>query len=138
MRRIYVDAAHYVAIFDDHDDLHDLAVAVLRELYAEGGVEFVTSDVVLAEVLTHFSRFGARDRRAAADFVRRTRDDRKVRIVHFSKELFESALVHYEARADKAYSFNDCCSMVICRDLKILEVLTHDHDFEQEGLQILL
>ena len=32
----------------------------------------------------------------------------------------------------------DCCSMVICRDLKILEVLTHDHDFEQEGLQILL
>ena len=32
----------------------------------------------------------------------------------------------------------DCMSMVICRNEKIDEVLTADHDFEQEGFAILL
>ncbi|MBI5288549.1 MAG: PIN domain-containing protein [Chloroflexi bacterium] len=138
MRRIFIDAAFFVALLDDRDDLHDLAVLVLQELYAAGGVEFFTSDAVLAEVLTHFSRFTRVDRQAALEFVRRIRRQKKIRCIHVSTELFERALAHYESRVDKTYSFTDCTSMVICRDLRITEVLTHDHDFEQEGLRILL
>jgi predicted nucleic acid-binding protein len=52
--------------------------------------------------------------------------------------VFERAIAHYESRVDKAYSFTDCTSMVICRDLRITQVLTHDHDFEQDGFTILL
>jgi len=42
------------------------------------------------------------------------------------------------ARLDKSYSFVDCASMVICKERGIEEVLTADHDFEQEGFRILL
>jgi predicted nucleic acid-binding protein len=44
----------------------------------------------------------------------------------------------YRARLDKQYSVADCCSMLICRDRGITDVLTHDHDFAQEGFTILL
>ena len=138
MRRIFIDAAFFIALLDDGDDLHELAVVLLTDLYAQGGIGFYTSDAVLAEVLTHFSRFGANDRRNAVEFARRLRDEGSIACVHVSAELFEQAVAHYESRMDKTYSFTDCTSMVICRDLRITEVLTHDHDFEQEGLHILL
>jgi len=44
----------------------------------------------------------------------------------------------YAARHDKTYSLVDCMSMVICRDRGIRDVLTHDHDFTQEGFTTLL
>ena len=138
MRRIFIDTAFFISVQDDRDDLHDIALLVLEELYQDDEVRFVTSDAVLGEVLTYFSRFGVQDRVAAAESVRRIRKESKIRVVHVTQALFERALRHYEARADKSYSFSDCCSMVICNELKILEVLTHDHDFEQEGLRILL
>jgi len=43
---------------------------------------------------------------------------------------------HYASRLDKLYSFTDCSSMVIWGELEIRDVLSHDHDFEQEGLTI--
>jgi hypothetical protein len=39
-------------------------------------------------------------------------------------------------RSSSRYSMM-AMTMIICRDLRIMEVLTHDHDFEQEGLRIL-
>lgn len=44
----------------------------------------------------------------------------------------------YGARPDKGYSLTDCISMQTMRDRGIVEVLTHDHHFEQEGFVLLL
>jgi predicted nucleic acid-binding protein len=39
---------------------------------------------------------------------------------------------------DKGYSLTDRMSMVVCRQLDIPEVLTHDRHFLQDGFTILL
>jgi uncharacterized protein len=44
----------------------------------------------------------------------------------------------YEKRPDKGYSFTDCISMIVMRQMNITEVLTGDPHFQQEGFTILL
>jgi predicted nucleic acid-binding protein len=118
--------------------LHDLANAALDELYASGRVEFVTSDFILAEVLTFFSRHGPRQRVLALELVRKLLAEEAIICVPASHDLVERSIRHYASRIDKPYSLTDCSSMVICGDLRIRDVLTHDRDFEQEGLTIRL
>lgn len=55
-----------------------------------------------------------------------------------SGSLFDAGLALYRKRLDKAYSMTDCMSFVVCRTQRIREILTSDHDFEQEGFAILL
>lgn len=59
-------------------------------------------------------------------------------IVHQTPDLFFSGVDLYRRRLDKGYSLTDCMSMVVCRELAIADVLTHDRQFEQEGFAILL
>jgi len=44
----------------------------------------------------------------------------------------------YESRSDKAYSLTDCMAMNVMRKRGIIDVLTHDTHFTQEGFHILL
>jgi len=47
-------------------------------------------------------------------------------------------LALYEARLDKEYSLTDCISMAAMRQEGIIEILTRDGHFTQEGFIILL
>lgn len=104
----------------------------------EGAVRFVTSDAVLVEFLTYFSAWGQAARTAAVEYTRDLRIEPVIDVIAYSRELFDAALDFYLRRPDKDYSMTDCISMVICRDAQIADVLTADHDFEQEGFTILL
>ncbi len=136
MRPIYVDAAHHIAVLDRRDRLHAVAARVARELEASGA-SFVTSGDALVEVLTYFSAWGGQARLAAVAYWRRLRE-KDIEIVPQSAELLEMALGLYERRPDKSYSMVDAIGMTICKQRGIVDVLSADHDFEQEGLNILL
>ena len=77
-------------------------------------------------------------RTRAVAFVQEFVGQSNVVVVDLSSSLFDSGLELYRARSDKSYSLTDCVSMVVCKDLGITDVLTSDHDFEQEGFAILL
>lgn len=64
--------------------------------------------------------------------------DRTTVVIRQTPDLFDRALALYRRRLDKGYSLTDCMSMVVCGDLGITDVLSHDHHFEQEGFEILL
>ena len=52
-----------------------------------------------------------------------------------SRESFLAGLRLYEQRNDKGYSLVDCISMTTMRRHAILEVLTNDRHFMQEGFR---
>jgi predicted nucleic acid-binding protein len=60
-----------------------------------------------------------------------------VHVLPQSRADFDAALALYAARADKEYSLTDCRSMVALRALGMIEVLTNDRHFTQEGFTIL-
>lgn len=138
MREVFVDSAHYIALLNRRDQLHERAIRTVLSLYAEPDVSFVTTDSVLAEVLTHQSAFGPGTREAAATLVDDLSTDPRVTVVSQTPTLFAAGVALYRRRLDKSYSMVDCMSMVACRERGIQDVLTADRDFEQEGFTILL
>jgi hypothetical protein len=89
-------------------------------------------------VLAHTSRLGPRARRESVGLIDDLRASDGVNVLPQTRELFDAGLDLYRRRLDKRYSLTDCMSMVICRELEITEVLTHDQHFAQEGLSVLL
>jgi uncharacterized protein len=110
------------------------AVAAREKL---GSRSLVTTEAVLIEVLAAFSDRGAFFRQKTIEFLRSAQVQLDVEI-ELTHDLFEAGVHLYEQRPDKEYSLVDCISMVVMRERGILEVLTHDHHFEQEGFRLLL
>nr|MDQ3744880.1 nucleic acid-binding protein [Acidobacteriota bacterium] len=108
--------------------------------------ELITTNAVLIELLNYFSDYGPEMRQAVAQIVRHIMDDENIKIIHniFDKSIpmirpiFDVGLVLFESRLDKSYGMTDCMSMSVMRQMKVTEVLTHDHHFVQEGFVILL
>ena len=75
---------------------------------------------------------------AAAQAIRRILDDTRVTVHQQSRESFLAGLRLYEQRPDKGYSLVDCVSMSTMRRQGIIEVLTNDYHFAQEGFKVLL
>lgn len=103
------------------------------------GLQYVTSDGVLSEMLSRVSRLGSRPRRETAEAVRSIRaPGSPFSVVSTSDGLFERGLALYEARLDQRYSHVDCVSMAIMDELGIKHVLTFDRDFHSEGRYVVL
>ena len=135
MRRVFVDAVHYIALLIPNDDTRLVAIAAERDLVA---VPRVTTEAVIFEVLAYVAKRGSQARREAIGLVDDLRSDPNTEFAIQTPELFDAALDLYRHRPDKGYSLTDCMSMVVCAEYDITDVLTYDHHFEQEGLVALL
>lgn len=95
-----------------------------------------TTDEVLVEFMTFFSGDPWQRGRVAAT-VRWLLLTPGVRVIPQSRDSFLSGMELYEARPDKGYSLVDCISMQTMRREGIVEALTNDRHFEQEGFRAL-
>jgi predicted nucleic acid-binding protein len=93
---------------------------------------------VLTELLDGLAQRGTHLREVAARAVRTILRDGRVTVHPQSRESFLAGLRLYERRSDKGYSLVDCISMTTMRRLAILEVLTNDRHFTQEGFEVVL
>ena len=50
---------------------------------------------------------------------------------------FEATKMYYRRHCDHRYSFTDCTSFVLMRELKISDVLTTDEHFREAGFNVL-
>jgi uncharacterized protein len=132
VRTVFVDTFYWIALMNPRDQWHRTAREISSSL---DDAKLITSESVLIELLNYFSDYGPEMRRAAALIVRHIRDDLSITVVGFG---FLEGLGLFQSRLDKRYSMTDCISMIIMRRLKVMEVLTHDHHFAQEGFVTLL
>jgi uncharacterized protein len=135
MRRVFADTFYWIALLNDRDDGHSAAKAISQTL---GEATILTTQEVLAEVLTCFCEHGRHTRQTATAFVRNILTDPAIEVRPQSAQSFHDGLALYEARPDKHYSLADCNSMLLMRQEGITDVLTGDDHFTQEGFTILL
>jgi uncharacterized protein len=135
VRLVFADTLYWGAILHPLDQYRSEAIRARAEL---GDVRLVTTDEVLAELLDGLAPRGTQLREAAARAVRTILRDQNVTVHPQSRESFLAGLRLYEERKDKGYSMVDCTSMVAMRRHAILEVLTNDRHFTQEGFRVLL
>jgi uncharacterized protein len=135
MKRVFIDTAYLIASLSPKDQLRQGAEAAIDEL---GNAEFITTDLVLVELLNHFSGQGNFLRVQAANFAEELMRDPTIEFILHGKGLFIAALEFYRKRQDKGYSLTDCVSMLVMQDRGITDVLTDDKHFRQEGFVTLL
>ena len=135
MPRLFADTSYWIAILNQRDSLHETAIK-LSKARADLGVS--TRENVLAELLTYFADEGRHLRAAAAELVQRILDDESITVHGNNQTHFLATLQFYIERSDKQYSFTDCSSMLVMHSEGLVETLSADHHFEQEGFLILL
>ncbi len=133
MTALFADTFYWIALADSNDSAHKQALEITAERATSS---IVTTDEVLTEYLNYFSTAPEPFRRQAARGVQRLIAS-AVHVIPQSRESFLAGLALYGARPDKDYSLTDCISMQTMRREGLIDVLTNDRHFEQEGFRAL-
>jgi predicted nucleic acid-binding protein len=133
-REVFVDTGYWIAAIDPTDNLHQVADAQDKQL-AE--TPRITTDEVLAEVLTYFRRHPV-TRARAVQAVELILNSEEIEVVPQTRESFMRGLALYKERDDKTYTLTDCISMSLMKARGLHEALSGDHHFEQERFVALL
>ena len=134
MKTVFADAHYWIAIVNPNDSWAEAAKKARSSL---GEIFIITTDEVLTEFLAALSK-GEHMRKQAAKMVRVILDNPNVRVIPQTRDSFLKGLTLYENRSDKEYSLTDCISMNVMKAESMVEVLTKDHHFEQEGFTVLI
>ena len=136
MTKVFADTSYWIAILVPQDGLHDKAMRLSSELPQP--VQFITTEMVLAELLNALANYGASLRAAATDLVQKLRSHPDTTIINQTHSQFEDAIGFYISRADKKWGLTDCASHQVMRNRELNIALTEDHHFEQMGFRALL
>jgi predicted nucleic acid-binding protein len=135
MRKIFVDTSYWIAVLNPTDSLHDFANNLTLTLFPS---KLVTSELILNELLNHYSGSGSRFREITSNLIRQIQEDENMEVIPITSQIFTKAFQIYAQRQDKAWSHTDCSSFCIMEELGITEALTYDKHFEQAGFVALL
>jgi predicted nucleic acid-binding protein len=127
-----LDTSGLYCFFDDSDARHHDAVALFQAADV-----LLTHDYVLAEFIPLCQSRGL-NRRKTLEFVRTLLANQLIEIVWTKEGDYAQALALLEARLDKTYSLCDAISFVLMRERGLIEALTTDKHFVQEGFIRLL
>jgi predicted nucleic acid-binding protein len=132
MKALFVDTAGWMACADAADPAHEGSRGA-RDAAMRRGRTLVTTDYVVDETLTLIrTRLGLP---AAAAWWRQVEGSPRVRWEWVDPIRAERARDAFFRHGDKAWSFTDCTSFVVMRELKLSQALTTDRHFEQMGFE---
>ena len=134
-REVFVDTSGLYALVDKSDTHHRQAREVVEKLLRAGRRLVVTDYVVTEAVNLANARSGSRVAVRVPDLVEQSAG---IRIEWIESARFDKTKAFFRKHADHSYSFTDCSSFVIMRELRLTEALTTDRHFVEVGLRTLL
>jgi hypothetical protein len=133
VKALFVDTAGWMACADGADPVH-LRSSAARDAALKAGHALITTDFVVDETLTLIRfRLGLD---AARAWWQQTEGSSRLRWERVDADRFEKAHDLFFQYRDKAFSFTDCTSFVIMRELRLTHAITTDHHFRQMGFQV--
>ena len=132
---VFGDASFFFALAAKRDVAHEAAVSVFAALLRKQR-RIVTTDYVLDEALTLTK--ARTNAIVALALLERIEQSDAIELEMVSVSRFELAKSFFRKHADHGYSFTDCTSFVLIRELRIKDVLTTDRHFIEAGFRSLL
>ena len=133
MRQMFVDTAAWVAAADSRDTA-GAAVRKARDQWLSSGGVLTTTDYVIDETLTTIRfRLGLD---AADAWWLQIDGSARLRIESIDEPRRERARALFFRYRDKDFSFTDCCSFAVMRELRIRRVLTLDRHCRQMRFEV--
>jgi predicted nucleic acid-binding protein len=134
VKALFVDTAGWMACADAADPAHRRSCGA-RDAALESGQSLITTDFVVDETLTLIRLRLGLD--AADAWWRQIDGSSRLRWERIGSDRFESARHLFFQYRDKDFSFTDCTSFVIMRELRLTHALTTDRHFRQMAFQML-
>ncbi len=131
--KIFIDTSAWDAIEDSGDPNHDIALAFKDDL--SNDCRLITTDYVLDETYTLLLLNVGYERTIAFQTnINELLQTGILAIVHVASSLCEEAWdIFKRFNVDKKWSFTDCVSYVVMKQLDIDTAFAFDHHFEQMG-----
>ena len=134
MRALFIDTAGWVACADVADPAHVRCCAA-RDSALEAAQTLVTTDFVVDETLTLVRlRLGLS---AVERWWHQVDGSPRLRWERIDSDRFEKARQLFVQYRDKDFSFTDCTSFVVMREIGLTHAITTDRHFRQAGFQVL-
>jgi uncharacterized protein len=134
-RRVFADTSFFFALVAKRDPAHRPAVIAYEKLL-RAHVRVVTTDYIIDETLTLTkARIDSATALALLDRIERSE---AIDLEELAPATFSSSKAYFRRHSDHGYSFTDCTSFVVMRDLKLRAALTTDRHFIEAGFEVLL
>jgi len=134
-RRVFGDTSFFFALVAKQDPAHQPAVVAYEKLLRARG-RVVTSDYIIDETLTLTkARIDVEKSIALLD---RIEISEAIDFEEVDATRFASAKTYFRKHSDHGYSFTDCTSFIIMRELHVSAALTTDRRFREAGYEVLL
>jgi predicted nucleic acid-binding protein len=132
---VFMDTAGFLALWDAGDEHHDAASRLQDELVRKRR-RFFTTEYVVDETDTLL--LVRHSHAAAVDFLDTIERSEALRLEWIGPDRFHAAAALFRKHGDKTWSFTDCVSFAMMRELQVRDAFTTDHHFKQAGFVSLL
>lgn len=130
---IFVDTSAWYALEVQDDVNHAQAKQFLKRLASnEFGVP-ITTDYVLDETATLLRARRGLD--AATTFLDKVRRSESVKVFWVGEELFDKAAELFKGSGGRSWSFTDCTSFALMRELSLRDSYSFDKHFADAGFE---
>ena len=134
-REVFIDTSGLYALVNRKDTYHNAARDVVVRL-ARQGRKLVLTDYVVGETATLAKMHsGAHVALRVVDLVEQSAG---IRLERIDSTRFDATKAYFRKHAYHEYSFTDCASFVVMRELRIREAVTTDGHFVEAGFETLL
>ena len=131
MNAVFADTSFYLALLDERDPLHGLAITESKV-----NRRIVTTEFIVLELGNACGR--AEDHADFLAILAGMRASPRTTILPLDSLLLQRGLDLLADRTDKNWSLTDCISFVVMKNDGLREALTADRHFEQAGFVPLL
>ena len=132
---IFVDTSGLYALIERKDPHHIAARKAVAKLVRVGKTLVVT-DYIVAETLNLANaRSGAHVAIRVMDLLEQSAG---IRIEWVGSTRFDATKAFFRKHSDHGYSFTDCTSFLVMRELRLTKALTSDGHFTEAGFEALL
>jgi predicted nucleic acid-binding protein len=132
---VFIDTSGFYALLVGGDDRHGEAAEFLR-LSAAKKRRFVTTDYVVDETATLLQARGLQW--LVARFFDSVFSSTACRVAWMDAERFNRTRVLFLRSLERRWSFTDCMSFVVMKELRLRDALTKDEHFKDAGFVALL
>jgi uncharacterized protein len=135
MREIFVDTSAWAAITDSNDANHAAAVKFMQQIARKS--HLVITNYILDEAYTLLLMNVGYTATVGFKQKIEVMHQRKIVSIHWVTETIATQAwsIFERYNVDKRWSFTDCVSCAVMKELSITEAFTFDHHFAQMGLR---
>ncbi|HXX53717.1 MAG TPA: PIN domain-containing protein [Thermodesulfovibrionales bacterium] len=130
MKRVFVDTSALVALFDRKDRNHLRAKALLEKIRTDR-THMIITDCILAECVTIV--LSAAGHHAAVAVGELILGSKIIQITWLDESTKRRAWDFFKKRSDKTFSFTDCTSFAVMKELGMAKYFSFNSDFKKAG-----